>query len=337
LTIFLLSKETELGRKPLNRRILENLTEFIDKMKILFAGSPKSSAKILNYMVNAGLDIVGVISQPDKRSKRGRSKEPSSVAAEALKLGIQTFKPTKLDDLFKQEIMQLNFDFLVVSAYGKILPEWMLDAPDIAPINIHFSLLPKYRGASPIQASILNNDCETGISIMRMSTGMDEGPVYCSHEIKISKSDNKIDLESKLVSLCVKNLENDLSNILNNKLSLEEQNNDEASYCSKIDKLSGKTDFTKESTKEIFQKFKAFIGWPGLYFEKNNIAIKIHGLEEYNGNKEAFKESDFKFISEGLAVKTYDSMIVVTHLQFPGKRIISASDAANAHAEFFEK
>jgi methionyl-tRNA formyltransferase len=226
---------------------------------------------------------------------------------------------------------------LVVSAYGKILPEWMLDAPDIAPINIHFSLLPKYRGASPIQASILNNDCETGISIMRMSTGMDEGPVYCSHEIKISKSDNKIDLESKLVSLCVKNLENDLSNILNNKLSLEEQNNDEASYCSKIDKLSGKTDFTKESTKEIFQKFKAFIGWPGLYFEKNNIAIKIHGLEEYNGNKEAFKESDFKFISEGLAVKTYDSMIVVTHLQFPGKRIISASDAANAHAEFFEK
>ena len=120
LTIFLLSKETELGRRRLNRRILENLTEFIDKIKILFAGSPKSSAKILNSMVNAGLDIVGVISQPDKRSKRGRSKEPSSVAAEALKLGIQTFKPTKLDDLFKQEIMQLDFDFLVVSAYGKI-------------------------------------------------------------------------------------------------------------------------------------------------------------------------------------------------------------------------
>jgi methionyl-tRNA formyltransferase len=197
--------------------------------------------------------------------------------------------------------------------------------------------LPKYRGASPIQASILNNDYETGISIMRMSRGMDEGPVYCSHEIKILKSDNKIDLENKLVSLCVKNLENDLRNILNNKLALEEQNNDEASYCSKIDKLSGKTDFTKESTKEIFQKFKAFIGWPGLYFEKNNIAIKIHGLKEYNGNKEAFEGNDFKFISEGLAVKTLGSMIVITYLQFPGKRIISASDAANANAEFFEK
>jgi methionyl-tRNA formyltransferase len=306
-------------------------------MKILFAGSPESSAKILNSMANSGLDVVGVISQPDKRSKRGKGKEASSVAAEALKLGIPIFKPTKLDVLFKQEIEHLNFDFLVVSAYGKILPEWMLDAPNIAPINIHFSLLPKYRGASPIQASILNNDCETGISIMRMSRGMDEGPVYCSHKIKILKSDNKIDLENKLVSLCVKNLENDLDNILNSKLILIKQNNDDASYCSKIDKLSGKIDFTKENTREIFQKFKAFVGWPGLYFEKNNIVIKIHGLKEYSGDKEAFKESDFKFISEGLAVKTYNSSIVITHLQFPGKRIISASDAANAHSEFFEK
>ena len=271
-------------------------------MKILFAGSPESSAKILNSIASSGLDVVGVISQPDKRSKRGKGKEASCVAAEALKLGIPIFKPTKLDVLFKQEISHLDFDFLVVSAYGKILPEWMLDAPNIAPINIHFSLLPKYRGASPIQASILNSDNKTGISIMRMSRGMDEGPVYCSHEIKILKSDNKIDLENKLVSLCVKNIENDLSNILNNKLALREQNNNEASYCSKIDKLSGKTDFTKESTKVIFQKFKAFIGWPGLYFEKNNIAIKIHGLKEYNSNKETFKESNFKFFEMLMSV-----------------------------------
>tara|TARA_B100000700_G_scaffold155766_1_gene173044 strand:+ start:41435 stop:42355 length:921 start_codon:yes stop_codon:yes gene_type:complete len=306
-------------------------------MKILFAGSPKSSAKILNSLENSGLDVVGVISQPDKRSKRGKGKEASSVAEEALKLGIPTFKPTKLDGLFQQQIARLDFDFLVVSAYGKILPKWMLDAPNIAPINIHFSLLPKYRGASPIQASILNSDNKTGISIMKMSKGMDEGPVYCSYEMKILESDNKIDLENKLVSLCIKNLGNDLRNILNNKLTLIEQNNDEANYCSKIDKLSGKIDFTKESTKEIFQKFKAFIGWPGLYFEKNNIAIKIHGLKEYNGSKDALKEKSFKFIPDGLAVKTIDFGIVITHLQLPGKRIISASDAVNSHAKFFEK
>ena len=245
------------------------------------------------------------------------------MAAEALKLGIPIFKPTKLDVLFKQEISHLDFDFLVVSAYGKILPEWMLDAPNIAPINIHFSLLPKYRGASPIQTSILNSDNKTGISIMRMSKGMDEGPIYCSYEIEILESDNRVDLENKLVSLCIKNLQSDLRNILNSKLILIEQDNNEASYCSKIDKSSGKIDFTKESTREIFQKFKAFVGWPGLYFEINNIAIKIHGLKEYNGNKEALKENNFRFIEEGIAVKTSDSVIVITHLQFPGKRIIS--------------
>ncbi len=305
-------------------------------MKILFAGSPESSAKILNSMANSGLDVVGVISQPDKRSKRGKGKEASSVAAEASKLGIPIFKPTKLDVLFKQEIAHLDFDFLVVSAYGKILPEWMLDAPNIAPINIHFSLLPKYRGASPIQASILNSDNKTGISIMRMSKGMDEGPIYCSYETEILESDNRVDLENKLVSLCIKNLQNDLRNILNSKLILIKQNNNDASYCSKIDKLSGKIDFTKESTREIFQKFKAFVGWPGLYFEKNNMAIKIHGLKEYNGNKEAIKENSFRFIEEGIAVKTSDSVLVITHLQFPGKRIISASDAVNSHGKFFE-
>tara|TARA_B100001250_G_scaffold369299_1_gene352679 strand:- start:7858 stop:8778 length:921 start_codon:yes stop_codon:yes gene_type:complete len=306
-------------------------------MKVLFAGSPEASAKILNSLFKEQFNIVGVISQPDKRSNRGKGKEASPVSKEALKLGIPAFKPSELDDLFKKEIEALEFDFLVVSAYGKILPSWLLDAPNIAAVNIHFSLLPKYRGASPIQSSILNDDDKTGISIMRMSTGMDEGPVYCFHEIEILESDNKIDLEKRLISICIKNLGNDLNNIFNRKLTPINQNNNQASYCSKIDKLSGKIDLRKESTKEIFQKFKAFIGWPGLYFEKNNVAIKIHGLEECKGNNEGLAVSGFRFTPDGLVTKTSDSLIVITHLQFPGKRIIPASDAANSYTKFFEE
>jgi methionyl-tRNA formyltransferase len=306
-------------------------------MRVLFAGSPESSAMILSSLSREMVDIVGVISQPDKRSSRRKGKEPSPVSKEALKLGIPSYKPIVFDNLFKKEIESIDFDFLVVSAYGKILPEWLLNAPNIAPINIHFSLLPKYRGASPIQTSILNNDNKTGISIMRMSTGMDEGPVYCFHEIDILESDNKIDLEKKLVSMCIKNLGNDLNNIFNNKLTPNNQNNNEASYCSKIDKLSGKIDLRKESTKEIFQKYKAFIGWPGVYFEKNNVAIKIHGLEECKGNNEDLAVNSFRFTPDGLLTKTSDSMIVITHLQFPGKRIIPALDAANSYAKFFEE
>ena len=306
-------------------------------MRVLFAGSPESSAMILSSLSREMVDIVGVISQPDKRSSRRKGKEPSPVSKEALKLGIPSYKPIVFDNLFKKEIESIDFDFLVVSAYGKILPEWLLNAPNIAPINIHFSLLPKYRGASPIQTSILNNDNKTGISIMRMSTGMDEGPVYCFHEMEILESDNKIDLEKKLVSMCIKNLGNDLNNIFNNKLTPNNQNNNEASYCSKIDKLSGKIDLRNESTKEIFQKYKAFIGWPGVYFEKNNVAIKIHGLEECKGNNEDLAVNSFRFTPDGLLTKTSDSMIVITHLQFPGKRIIPALDAANSYAKFFEE
>lgn len=306
-------------------------------MKVLFAGSPESSARILNSIIEKGLEVVGVISQPDKRSQRGKGKEPSPVSREALKLGIPTFKPIALDESFKKEIDLLDFDFLLVSAYGKILPDWLLESPDISPINIHFSLLPKYRGASPIQAAILNNDTKTGVSIMKMIKGMDEGPVYYLHDVEILGMDSRRDLENKLTSLCIQNIVNDLNNIFSKKVIPIEQNNADVSYCKKIDKLSGKIEFSKENTSDILQKHKAYFGWPGLYFKKNNTLIKIHGLEEYRGNVEDLEIKFYKFIPHGLVVKTADALIVITHLQFPGKRIIPAADAANSYTKFFEE
>ena len=306
-------------------------------MKVLFAGSPESSAKILKSLINKGFEVVGAISQPDKRSKRGKGKEASPVSKEAFRLGIQTLKPVSLDESFKREVELLDFDFLLVSAYGKILPDWLLESPNIAPVNIHFSLLPKYRGASPIQTAILNSDKKTGVSIMQIIKGMDEGPVYGFHETEILRYENKRDLENKLTSLCIKNIASDLNNIFQKKLAPIEQNNSKASYCKKINKLSGKIDFSKENTADILQKHKAYIGWPGLYFEKNNLVIKIHELVEYKDNKEDVETKAFRFLSNGLVVKTLDSQIVITYLQFPGKRIISAADAANSYAKFFEE
>ena len=306
-------------------------------MKVLYAGSPESSAKILNSLIKKGFEVVGVISQPDKRSKRGKGKEASPVSKEAYKREIPIFKPALLDDSFRKEIECLDFDFLLVSAYGKILPDWLLKSPKISAVNIHFSLLPKYRGASPIQTAILNNDKITGVSIMKMVKEMDEGPVYCFHEVGILSQESKMDLEEKLTSLCIKNIEEDLSNIFYQSIDPVDQNNFEASYCKKINKLSGKIEFIEEKTADILQKHKAYIGWPGLYFEKNNLLIKVHELEEYKGNQEDLKEKSFRFISSGLLVKTIDSAIVITYLQFPGKRIIPAVDAANSYAKFFEE
>ena len=177
-------------------------------MRILFAGSPGSAAQILKNLAVQECEIVGVISQPDKRSKRGGQNEPSAVSAEAIKLGVPLYNPKSIDEDFKETILLIDYDFLVVSAYGKILPTWLLEHPMVAPINIHFSLLPKYRGASPIQSCLLNGDKKTGISIMKMTSGLDEGPVYSFHDHEISHLSNRIDLENQLVALCNKILLN---------------------------------------------------------------------------------------------------------------------------------
>ena len=306
-------------------------------MKVLFAGSPNSSAQILEALYSEGIDIIGVISQPDKRSKRSKGEEPSHVSSAAEKLGIQLFKPSAFDEKFKTEILKLDYDFLIVSAYGKILPDWLLKSPKVSPVNIHFSLLPRYRGASPIQAAILNGDEETGISIMKMTAGMDEGPVYFFHKQKILESDSKDDLEKKLTELCISNLKNDIKKIYNKEIIAREQKKDDVRYCKKIDKLSGKIDFNKEKNYEIFRKHKAYLGWPGIFFNRNNLNVKIHGLAIHNTKDGEQINKKFNFIDKGLIVKTEDSYIVITHLQFPGKRIISSIDAANSYASFFEE
>ena len=146
-------------------------------MKFFFAGSPPSSALILEILTKRGVIPSLVITQPDRPHGRNRKIKPSEVAVQAEKLGIDTVKPEKLDEEFINSISEHGKpDFILVSAYGKILPSKLLELPSIAPINVHFSILPKYRGASPIQESLLNGDFEFGYSIMKMDSGLDQNP-----------------------------------------------------------------------------------------------------------------------------------------------------------------
>jgi methionyl-tRNA formyltransferase len=306
-------------------------------MKILFAGSPQSSAEILQHLSKNKCEIVGVISQPDKRSQRSGGKDPSAVSSMAAKLGLPLFKPSKIDDDFKEIISVIHCDFLIVSAYGKILPDWLLEHPKISPINIHFSLLPKYRGASPIQSCLLNGDLHTGISIMKMTSGLDEGPVYSSTEIDIPYNANKNDVEINLTQVTNTILFTSLLDILKNKKLPSPQNDNDASYCTKIIKSSGKVNFLEEDSESILKKFNAFRDWPGIFFEKNNLLIKIHGIKPLSNALHGNESTNFNFCSEGLAVKTSSSVLVITHLQFPGKNVIASQDAANSYAEFFAK
>ena len=304
-------------------------------MKILFAGSPGSSAEILQDLFNQECEIVGVISQPDKRSKRAGGKDPSSVSLMAAHLGLPLFKPSKIDNEFKEIISTIQCDFLVVSAYGKILPEWFLGHPDISSINIHFSLLPKYRGASPIQSCLLNGDLDSGISIMQMTRGLDEGPIYCAEQITIPENADKHILETELTKAANKVLFTTLLEVAKNKKVPIAQDDAAASYCKKITKSSGKVNFIDEDASSIIRKFNAFKDWPGIFFEKNNVVIKIHGIRVLSDILHSNESKEFYFCADGLAVKTSSSTLVITHLQFPGKNIIASQDAANSYAKFF--
>ena len=305
-------------------------------MNILYAGTPNSSAEILKYLIkNNSIKVKGVITQPDKAGKRGQKLNESPVSSIANSYDLDLFKPDRLSiKEFKKKIEILEIDFLIVVAYGKILPRWLIELPSVSSINIHFSLLPKYRGASPIQSALLNGDKETGITFIEMSEKLDSGNIITAEKTKIFEDDNKIKLESRLTGLSIKKIDNVLIDLSKQNNSSIKQDDSSASYCQKILKVDSITDFNDKAI-NIFNKFRAFFEWPGLAFYHNETLIKIHGLEvldQINTNKPG---TIYKFDSTGLYINTIDSVIVITHLQLPNRNIISSSDAFNSYKDFF--
>ena len=305
-------------------------------MNILFAGSPKSSARILEYLFKKDyISVVGAITQPDKRSGRGKNLIESDVSLNANILGIRAFKPENLNTQeIKDEISSLEIDFLVVIAYGKIIPKWLLKLPKISPINIHFSLLPKYRGASPIQTSLINGDTETGVSFMQINDELDSGDIYKSFKTSIDQHDNKISLENKLTDLCIENICQILHDIEFQRLKPIKQDSSIASYCNKLLKTNSLVDFNDKS-ENIMNKFRAYFEWPGLTFSHNNVPIKIKNLAQVDKQSIGKPGVIYKIDKSGIYVNTIDKMIVITNLQFPNKKTISSNDVYNSYRDFF--
>jgi methionyl-tRNA formyltransferase len=307
-------------------------------MNILYAGTPKPSAKILKALCdNPSINVVGVITKPDKAQKRGNKLVQSPVSIEAQNRNLNIFKPYDLNALkLRQSIEALSVDFVVVAAYGKILPKWLLDLPKIMPINIHYSLLPKYRGASPIQSSLLNGDSISGITFMNMSEGLDDGDCIKQYEIDIKKTHNKITLENDLCDLSIAKMFEILDGVKREKYVLVEQDNDSATYCKKIHKSEAIINFN-ETADEIYNKFKAYYEWPGICFEHKNIYIKIKEMGVINDGEAYLHDKDIMINKNGLYIRTSNKTIVITYLQMPNKNIISSSDAFNAYKDYFNE
>ena len=305
-------------------------------MDILFAGTPKASAKILKYLaIHNDINVIGAITKPDKPQKRGNKVLCSEVSAEAKSFNIPTYKPNDLDNNdIKNLIGSLNFDFLVVAAYGRILPDWLLNLPKHMPINIHYSLLPQYRGASPIQSSLLNGDKVSGVTFMEMSSGLDEGKIIDKYEININQDANKSSLEEDLSELAISKIYEVINNVYSNKYSSSQQEESLATYCKKIKKTDSILNFSSPA-ETILNKYRAYYSWPGVRFVHKKTMVKISKMhiteEKFNGSV----GSIVGFDKSGLYIKTSTKTIVITYLQMPNKNVISSVDAFNAYKQFF--
>lgn len=305
-------------------------------MDILFAGTPKASAKILKYLATHNdINVIGVITQPDKPQKRGKKVFCSEVSAEAKSFNIPTYKPNDLDNNdIKNLIGSLNFDFLVVAAYGKILPDWLLNLPEHMPINIHYSLLPQYRGASPIQSSLLNGDKVSGVTFMEMSSGLDEGKIIDKYEININQDSNKSLLEEELSELAISKIYEVITNVYSNKYSSNQQEESLATYCTKIKKADSILNFSSPA-EAILNKFRAYYSWPGVRFVHKKTMVKISKMHITEEKFDGSVGSIVRFDKSGLYIKTGTKTIVITYLQMPNKNVISSADAFNAYKQFF--
>lgn len=237
-------------------------------MKIAFFWTGEFSKNIFEeILLQENIKIPLVVSASDKPIGRKQILEETPLKKSALAKNIKVLQPEKLkkNEEFFEELRQINLDFIVVVAYGKIIPKEILDIPKFWCINIHGSLLPLYRWASPIQESIKRGDTKTWLTIMYMSQGMDEWDILAQEEIKIDIVDKSTDIFKKFEKIGPELLCDTLRKILNNEIIPQKQDEKKVSYCSKITKEDGKIDFKTQKAQEIYNLFRAYFPWPGIY------------------------------------------------------------------------
>ena len=285
--------------------------------KIIFMGTPLFSVPILKSLYQNGYPISVVYTQPPQKSHRGQkiNKSPIQNISETLNLEFRT--PNRIKDN-KEEfeyIKGLQADLAIVVAYGQIIPKEFLDLTKKGFINIHASILPNWRGAAPIQRSIMNLDDETGISIMKISEELDTGPVSNIYKIKLNKKDNTQEISEKLSLLASKKILDAVDDVLDDKAKFIDQDHSKATYAKKIDKLEGKIDWGQEATK-IIGKINGLFPTPGAFFNFNGERYKILKAEIGNGSGKAGE-----ILSDKLEIACINNQsIKVIEIQRQGKK-----------------
>jgi len=308
------------------------------QLRIIYAGTPDFSVAALRALIESSHKVIAVYTQPDRPAGRGRDLQMSPVKQEALMHEIPVYQPVSLkDEQAQQQLKALNADLVVVTAYGLLLPPEVLHAPRLGCINIHASLLPRWRGAAPIQRAILAGDKKTGITIMQMDEGLDTGDMLAVAECEISADDTGSSLHDKLMSLGAETLLSVLPGIADQTQQRVKQNDADACYASKLNKAEAKINWSQPA-EEIERAIRAYNSWPVAYceYEKNNKPAKLRLwqaqlIENENNAAESMPGKVIAESASGIDVATGEGVLRITELQAEGKRRMSVSDFLNAN------
>ena len=297
--------------------------------RVLFAGTPEFALASLKALTNAGIVPVAVLTQPDRPAGRGKQLTASPVKQFALERGIEVLQPATLKDAKAiAGIAALEPDILVVAAYGLILPQSVLDIPSRACVNVHASLLPRWRGAAPIQAAILAGDAETGISLMAITAGLDCGPVYVREALAIGKEETAGELHDRLAVLGGDLLVRHFDAILSGSLEAVEQDDSRATYAGKISKQDARLDWGRPAD-ELHRQVRAYNPVPGAFFLVDDLAVKCWRAGVVAGA--AGTPGDVLSADrDGLVVACGRDALRLDTLQRPGKRPVTAAEFAGS-------
>ncbi|MUK67216.1 methionyl-tRNA formyltransferase [Aliivibrio fischeri] len=305
-------------------------------LRIIFAGTPDFAARHLSALIDSHHEVIGVYTQPDRPAGRGKKLTASPVKELALEHNIPVFQPENFkSDEAKQELADQNADLMVVVAYGLLLPQAVLDTPKRGCINVHGSILPRWRGAAPIQRSIWAGDAETGVTIMQMDIGLDTGDMLKIATLPIEATDTSASMYDKLAGLGPVALVDCLSDIADGSAIAQKQDDELANYAKKLSKEEAKIDWTMDAI-AIERCVRAFNPWPMSHFSVEDKAIKVwqSRVESYTGD--ATPGTIIQADKTGIYVATGSDAIVFEQLQVPGKKAMGVQDILNSRKEWFE-
>jgi methionyl-tRNA formyltransferase len=295
------------------------------RLKIVFMGTPQFSVETLEKLIEANYDVVAVYCQPPRPSGRGHKLTASPVQQKAQQLGIQVFTPKSLRNEEAQTTFKaLNPDLAVVVAYGLILPKAILDIPKFGCLNIHGSLLPRWRGAAPIQRAIMAGDLETGITIMKMDEGLDTGPMFSTATVAITPQTTALTLHDTLSTIGATLLIETLALYLKGTLQPLPQPESGVTYADKLSKAESCLDWN-ESAEALDRRIRAFTPWPGLYFNHNGIPIKVNKAEVVSNTTDI----PGKVLDNQLTIACGKGALRLLRLQRPNGKWLSASEFLN--------